>query len=132
MIRFHKGYELSLIGKQIDVFRIEDGLHIALKECIRDALPNASQKEFQPVTVNESKNPKDTTSPSVEQYTPVNSPMRDSNESKIEKEVSVDIRVWSKERDLGSRRAGVRRFNSCSTHLFTDGYWYHSGLHLWF
>jgi hypothetical protein len=28
----------------------------------------------------------------------------------------VDIRVWSKERDLGSRRAGVRRFNSCSTH----------------
>jgi hypothetical protein len=29
----------------------------------------------------------------------------------------VDIRVRSKERDLGSRRAGVRRFNSCSTHL---------------
>jgi hypothetical protein len=31
---------------------------------------------------------------------------------------SVDIRVRSKERDLGSRRAGVRRFNSCSTHWF--------------
>jgi hypothetical protein len=30
----------------------------------------------------------------------------------------VDIRVRSKERDLGSRRAGVRRFNSCSTHHF--------------
>jgi hypothetical protein len=31
---------------------------------------------------------------------------------------SVDIRARSKERDLGSRRAGVRRFNSCSTHWF--------------
>ena len=29
----------------------------------------------------------------------------------------MDIRARSKERDLGSRREGVRRFNSCSTHL---------------
>ena len=29
---------------------------------------------------------------------------------------SVDFRARSKERDLGSRREGVRRFDSCSTH----------------
>ena len=30
----------------------------------------------------------------------------------------VDIRARSKERDFRSRREGVRRFNSCSTHCF--------------
>ncbi len=29
----------------------------------------------------------------------------------------MGIRVWSKERDLGSRRAGVRRFESGPTHF---------------
>ena len=111
-IRLPNGYDISLIGTPIDVYRTDDGLFISLKTDKLESLRQDSQKKECIPNDLKTLNPS-----SIEQCILEQIKKEHCKIDKIKKEERVDIRVWSKERDLGSRRAGVRRFNSCSTHL---------------